>query len=112
MILRKKIRTCECSFKELLITIKFEFKEICLTETWCTDDPTNKTLFNLENYTSVNQVRKHGRGGGICAFIHNSLTFKSRSDLAINSNYIESLAIEIINKKEKMLSLVHIIDNQ
>ena len=112
MLLRKKIRTCECSFKELLITIKFEFKEICLTETWCTDDPTNKTLFDLENYTSVNQVRKHGRGGGICAFIHSSLTFKSRSDLAINSNDIESLAIEIINKKEKMLSLVYIIDNQ
>ena len=111
MLLRKKIRTCEYSFKELLITIKFEFKEICLTETWCTDDPTNKT-FNLENYTSVNQVRKHGRGGGICTFIHSSLTFKSRSDLAINSNDIESLAIEIINKKEKMFPLVHSIDNQ
>ena len=28
-------------FKELLTTIKCEFKVICLTETWCTDDPRN-----------------------------------------------------------------------
>ena len=86
-------QNCE-SLKELLTTIKFEFKVICLTETWCTDDPRNETLFNLENYTSINEVRKHARGAGICVFIHNSLTFKIRSDLGANSNSIESLAIE------------------
>ena len=85
------------SHKELLTTIKFKFKVICLTETWCTDD---EILLNLENYTSINQVRKHGRGGGICVFIHNSLTFKLRSDLGTNSKGIESLGIEIINKKK------------
>ena len=88
------------SLKELLTTIIFEFKVICLTETSCTDDPRNET-FNLENYTSINQVRKHDGGGGICGFIHNSLTFKLRSDLATNGNDIESVAIEIINKKNK-----------
>ena len=36
-----------------------------------------------------------------CVFIDNSLTFKLRSDLGTNSNDIESLAIEIINKKSK-----------
>ena len=89
------------SLKELLTTIKFEFKVMCLTETRCTDDPRNETLFNLENYTSINQVRKNGRGGGLCVFIHNSLTFKLRSDLGTNSNGIESPAIEIINKNSK-----------
>ena len=98
--------------KELLTTIKFEFKVICRTETWCTGDPRNETLFNLENYTSINQVRKHGRGGGICVFIHNSLTFKLRSDLGKNSSDIESLVIQIINKTAKMLSLMLSIDNQ
>ena len=29
------------SLKELLTTIKFGFKAICLTEIWCTDDPGN-----------------------------------------------------------------------
>ena len=89
------------SLKELLTTIKFEFKVICLRETWGTDDPRNETLFNLENYTSINQVRKHGRGGDICVFIHNSLTFKLRPDLGTNINDIESLVIEIINKSSK-----------
>ena len=36
-----------------------------------------------------------------CVFIDNSLTFKLRSDLGTNNNDIESLAIEIINKKSK-----------
>ena len=89
------------SLKGILTTIKFEFKVICLTETWCPDDPRNETLFNLENYTSINQVRKHGRGDGICVFSHNSLTFKLRSDLGTNSNDIESLVIEIINKNSE-----------
>ena len=76
------------SLKKLLTTIKFEFKVICHTETWCTDDPRNETLFNLENYTSINQVGKYGRRDGIHVFIHNSLTFKVRSDLGTNSNDI------------------------
>ena len=53
------------SLKELLTAIKFEYKVICLTETWCSYDPRNETLFDLENYTSINQVKKHGRGGAI-----------------------------------------------
>ena len=60
-----------------------------------------KHFFNLENYTSINQVRKYGGGGGICVFIHNSLTFKLKFHLATNSSDIELLAIEIINKKSK-----------
>ena len=96
------------SLKELLTTINFEFKEICLTETCCTIQEKN---FKLENYTLINRVTKHGRGGDICVFIHNSLIFKLRSDLGTNSNDIESLAIEIINKA-KMLPLVYSIDNQ
>ena len=34
------------SLKELLTTINFEFKVICLTETWYTDDPRNETYLN------------------------------------------------------------------
>ena len=100
------------SLKKLQTTIKFDYKAIFFTEIWCTDDPRNQTFFNLENYISINQVREHERVGGICVFIHNSLTFKLRSDLGTNSNDIESLAIEIINIKKKMLPLVHSSDNQ
>ena len=50
--------------------------------------------------------------GVVYACLFNCLTFKLRSDLATNSNGIESFAIEIITKKTKMLSLVRSIDNQ
>ena len=99
------------SLNKLQTTIKFDFKAICFTEMWYTDDPRNQTLFNLDNYIIINQVRKHDRVGGICVFIHNSLTFKLRSDLGTNSNDIESLAMEIINKK-RILSLMHSSDGQ
>ena len=65
------------------------------------DDPRNETLFNLENYATISQLRKHGRGVGICVFIHNSLMFKLKSDLVTNSNGILPLAIEIISTKSK-----------
>ena len=40
------------------------------------------------------------------------MAFKPRPDLATNSNDIDSLVTEMINKKIKMLSLVHSIDKQ
>ena len=49
------------SLKEFLTTIKFDFKAICLAEIWCTDNPRKQTLLDLENYISINQVRKRGR---------------------------------------------------
>ena len=60
-----------------------------------------KHIFNLENYTSINHVRKYGGGGSMYVFIHNSLTFKLKFHLATSSSDIELLAIEIINKKSK-----------
>ena len=53
--------------KELLTIVKFEFLEfevICLKETWCKDD--RRMKHHLKNYTSINQVRKHGKDGGKC----------------------------------------------
>ena len=89
------------SLKEFLTTIKFDFKAISVIEIWCADDPRNQNLFNLENYISVNQVNKHGRGGDRYVFIYNSRTFKLRSDSATNSNGIESLNIKIENKRNR-----------
>ena len=62
-------------FKDFIISLNHEFSVISLTETWCLDDPKNKTLFKLDNYTSMHQARNDNRnGGGTCFFIHNSLT--------------------------------------
>ena len=80
------------------MTLKFEFKVICITETWCSD---NHNLFKLPQYNSIHQVKRTGKGGGIAVFLHESLTFNVRHDLSANNANIEALCIEIINKKSK-----------
>ena len=47
----------------------------------------------------IHQVRHSPREGGSCIFIHGSLCYKLRKDPNINSEVIESLSIEISNKK-------------
>ena len=47
----------------------------------------------------IHQVRNSRKRGGLCIFIHDSLCYKLRKDLSINSKAIESLSIEISNKK-------------
>ena len=105
-VLHLNVRTLNQNFKsieELLSTIIFKFKVIWwLKKTWYTGDPRNAPLFNLDNYTSVNQFRKHGRGVGTCVFIPNFTILWRLNydrDLGRNSSDIVSLVIEMINKK-------------
>ena len=59
-------------------------------------------LYQLPQYTAIHQNRspshKSGRGGGISMYIHDSLNFKSRRELDINTKNVESLSIELISK--------------
>ena len=89
------------SLLNLLMTLKFEFKVTCITETWCSDNSTNRNLFELPQNKSIHQVRRTGTCGGIAVFLHKSLTFSIRHDLSVNNTDIEALCIEIINKKSK-----------
>ena len=81
--------------------LKFEFKVICITETWCSNNSMNHNIFELPQYKSIHQVRTTGKGGGIAVFLHESLTFNIRHDLSVNNVDIEALRVEIINNKSK-----------
>ena len=59
--------------------------------------------FQLKNYKVIHQVRNSRKGGGLCIFIHETLCYKLRKDLSINSEAIESLSIEISNNKASNL---------
>ena len=83
----------------LLMMLKFEFKVICITETWCSNNSMNHNIFELPQYKSIHQVRTTGKGGGIAVFLHESLTFNIRHDLSVNNADIEALCVEIFNKK-------------
>ena len=89
------------SLFKLLIMLKSEFKVICITETWCSDNSKNHNLFKLQQYKSIQQVRRTGKGGGIAVFLHESLTSNIRHDLSVNNGNVEALRVEIINKKSK-----------
>ena len=87
-------------FNLLLGECQYKFSIICLTETWCSDETfRNNSNFQLDEYDSIHLGRKNKRGGGICLYVHNSLSFKTRNDLSIINEDIENLCIEIINKK-------------
>ena len=88
--------------------MNFEFKILCLTETWCQDDPSSNSLYILPNYNLKHQVRKQGKGGGISIFIHKSLVFKMRPELNINNHHVETLCVEILNE-HKRNSLINVI---
>ena len=82
-----------------LMTLKFQFKVLCITETWCLDNSMNHYLFKIPQYESIRQVRRTGKGGGIAVFLQDSLTFNIRHDLSVNNSNIEALCVESINKK-------------
>ena len=54
------------NLKLMLSNLNYDFSMICLTETWCSDDIfRNNSNYNLPQYNSIHQERKHKRGGGI-----------------------------------------------
>ena len=103
-MLHLNIRSLQKNFDSLcnlLMMLKFEFKVICITETWCSNNSMNYNPFKLLQYKSIHQVSKTGEGGGIALFLHNSLTFNIRRDLNVKNADIEALCVEIINKTSK-----------
>ena len=93
-------------FKEFYLKINFKFSIFCFPETWVDDISFRKNSnFQLSGYQGLHQARKNRKGGGVCVFIHENLSFKLREDLSINSDAIQSLSIEISSTKSKNIIL-------
>ena len=94
------------SFKEFYSKIKFKFSIVCFSETWVDGIPFSKNSnFQLSGYKVLHQTRKNRKGGGVCVFVHENLSFKLREDLSINCDAIQSLSIEISSTKSKSIVL-------
>ena len=88
------------AFTEFYSKLNHIFTVMCFSETWASEEKINKnSTVQLKNYNVIHQVRNSRKRGGLCIFIHDSLCYKLRKDLSINSKAIESLSIEISNKK-------------
>lgn len=89
-------------FKLFLFSLKHEFKVICLSETWAKDHIIANTQFHIPNYSVIHQQRAGNKqGGGVCMYIHKSLSFKILNEFCVSTDHNESLCIEIQNKNSK-----------
>ena len=94
------------NFKEFLKNVSVSFSAICLSETWCeSQDESQNSNYILSGYNFFYQYRQYRRGGGVCLFVKESFYCKTRQDLSINCDAIESLCLEIINEKSKNIIL-------
>ena len=54
------------AFQDFYKSLNTKFSIICLTETWANDSDINQnSLFQLEGYIPVHQIRKSRKGGGM-----------------------------------------------
>ena len=94
------------NFKEFLENLSVSFSAICLSETWCeSQDESQNSNYILSGYNFFDQYRQHRRGRGACIFVKESFCCKTRKDLSINCDAIESLCLEIANEKSKNITL-------
>ena len=90
-MLHLNIRSLQKNFDSLfnlLMTLKFEFKVIYITETWCSDNSMSHNLFKLPQYKSIHQVRRTGKGGGIAVFLHESFSIVNQQEISMNVRHI------------------------
>ena len=94
--LHTNIRSINKNFealREFYLKLDHIFSIICFSETWTNEENINKnSTFQLKKYNVIHQVRNSRRGVGLCIFIQESLCYKLRKYLSINSE-------EISNKK-------------
>ena len=96
------IRSVVKNFNKLFFTLEqitHKFHIIGLTETWLKNEPDSILCLPGYNIEFVN--RQNQKGGGVMIYIKDSLLYSLRHDLAIQSNYYESLFIEIQNENTK-----------
>ena len=93
------------SFREFLDSLCFSFGAICLPETWCQPHETSDSNLQISGYVSLHQTTNNQRGGGLCIFLLETLSYKIRDDLAVNSSAIERLCVEVFNKKSENIVL-------
>ena len=71
-----------------LSSLNSKFSFIALSETWL--DEYRQDLYELQNYTSTNKLRKIKNGSGVPLYIAGYLPFKCRHDLEYFDNEMES----------------------
>ena len=72
---------------------KSEIDIVIVSETWLTSS--SLSLVNIPGYDFVGEVHNHKKGGGVGFLINQSLQYKTRPDLKILDDELESCFIEL-----------------
>ena len=102
-IINHNIRSLNCNgdnFIGLLNTILHKPDVIVLTETWLSDD--NKSLYNIDRYTSYHTTR-NTRGGGVSIYCSNTIKSSIIPSLILCNKSIESCGIDITYNNERFI---------
>ena len=88
------------NFKEFLKNLNANFSALCLSETlYESQDESRNSNYILSGYNCFHQYSKYHRGEGVCLFLRKWFCYKTKQDLSINCDAIESLCLGITNKK-------------
>lgn len=92
-----------CNFKTMLHKLNHEFKVLAITESWLKDsDFCTSSEFDTPNYSKISLERATGKsGGGICAYVHDTVTYKCRNDISKSTAFMEALFLECVNTRAK-----------
>ena len=92
-----------CNFKTMIHDLNHEFQILGITESWLTNnDFLNDSTFTIPQYTKCSLERSADKnGGGICAYIHETITYKCRPDISNSNKDIENLFLECVNTNGK-----------
>ena len=88
-----------------LSSLSVQTKVVGITETWLSDN-SPVSLCNIHGYEFVGNNRKSKRGGGVGLYVHKDISFNRRCDLDINTDFLESIFVEITNYSTSMLICV------
>ena len=92
-IIHQNIRGIHSNFESLCATISTHNVDIITISETHLSNSDNIALYNIEGYDLITRNRSHGKAGGVCIYVKNSIVWERQEDLETDS--IENIWIEI-----------------
>ena len=98
------------TFNEFLLTVKqFSMDVITLSETWLKNNPALLEYVSVPGYSAVFRNRESIKGGGVGAYIDESIQFKRRCDIENLHPHLEHLWLELPGRNKHSKALIGIM---
>ena len=98
------------TFNEFLLTVKrYPFDVLTLSETWLKDNRQLLEYVSIPGYSLEYRNRESIRGGGVGAYIKESVKYKRRKDIEKLKPELENLWLEIEGKNKHSKLLLGVI---